>query len=88
MLKKMRNKIKKTGWKNFDNFYLAKHKYTKQIEKLPIDSNAILIESQHGKEMDGNVFYLIKELTTNPQYKGFNIYLSAVARRYVFLRKN
>ena len=54
-LKVAYNKLKNPYWR-------AKKKYTTYFDTLPIDERAILVESQHGSEMDGNVFYILKYL--------------------------
>lgn len=57
-------------------FKLPKMRYTHYLESLPIDSKAVLLESQHGTEISGNMFYLLKELTLSEDYKSFNIYFT------------
>ncbi|MDD6311590.1 MAG: YfhO family protein [Firmicutes bacterium] len=44
---------------------------------LPVDKSAVFLEARNGKEIDGNVFYMAKELLTNDKYKDFNIKVSA-----------
>ena len=61
---------KNPWWKN-------KKKYIKFYEELPIDDKVILIESQHGREMSGNVFYLMKHLCENEEYDSYTVYLTA-----------
>lgn len=62
--------------KKIKNNYFAKCKYLKYVEKLPIDNNIILLESQQGKEFGGNMYYLIKELLNDTKYNTFKIYLA------------
>ena len=50
--------------------------YAKWLKKTYIDNNAVLLESQHGKEISGNMFYVLQELALNPQYKELKIYFS------------
>ncbi len=50
--------------------------YIKWLKDDYIDDKAILLESQHGSEISGNMFYLLKELTSNEEYKGYNLYVS------------
>ncbi len=57
-------------------FTLPKLRYTHYFKKLKIDEKAILLESQHGTEFSGNMFYLIKELATNEEYKSYKVYVS------------
>ncbi len=48
------------------NFYIAyKHK--------SVENKRILINSQHGANLSGNMFYILKEVCTNPLYSGFEI---------------
>lgn len=49
-------------------------KYISYYETLPIAEKAILLESRNGKEIDGNIFYIIKELVANPEYASFSLY--------------
>ena len=50
--------------------------YAKALKKLPIDNKKILLEAQHGGEISGNIFYILKELSTSEEYKSFDLYLS------------
>ena len=36
----------------------------------------ILLESQHGKTINGNIFYIIEELSKNKKYENFKIYVA------------
>ncbi len=76
MLKKLSVKIKSSEKYQWFKFTLPKLKYTKWLKHLPIDEKAIFLESHHGNEIYGNVFYLVKELVTREEYKSFKIYLS------------
>ena len=71
----MKNFRKKPIYKWFV-YKLPKMRYTRYLKKLSIDEKAILLESQHGKEINGNIFYLLKELASSENYKGYKIYLS------------
>lgn len=75
MIRKLINKFKKTTWYKWLLYTLPKHRYTKWFRKLPIDNKAILLEAQHGTEINGNMFYLIKELRTNPDYASYKVYM-------------
>ena len=61
-----------------DKFWKAKQDYLKFYEELPIDEKAILLESEHGKKMDGNIFYLVRYLATSEKYKDYTVYLSSM----------
>lgn len=69
VIKKAKKLIKNPYWR-------AKCKYIKYFDKLAIDEKAILIESQHGDEFNGNVFYIVKYLRSSEKYKDFKVYLS------------
>lgn len=62
--------------KNVKNGYLAKCKYLKYYLDLPIEDNVIVLESQQGKEYQGNVYYIIDELLNKEEYKSFKVFLS------------
>lgn len=57
-------------------FTLPKLKYTKYFKKLKIDEKTILLESQHGTEISGNMFYLLKHLATDEAYKSYKVYVT------------
>lgn len=67
-LKRNVNKIK--------NGYFAEASYLDYYEKLEIKENTILLEAQHGEGVNGNIYYLLKELCENPKYEKFELYLS------------
>ncbi len=76
----MLNGIKKLRALFCDDYWKAKQKYIDYYEKLPIDEKAILLESEHGKKIDGNIFYLVRYLASSEKYKDYKIYLSSVGR--------
>ena len=76
MIRKLINKFKKTARYKWLLYTWPKHRYAKWFRKLPIDDKAILLEAQHGTEINGNMFYLIKELRTNPDYAAYRVYMS------------
>lgn len=57
------------------NFY-ARQNYTFYRESLPIDNGAILLESLDGAHPTGNVAALLRELTENPAFGQFRLFLS------------
>ena len=71
--------LKKAKKKLSDPWWRAKKKYITFFDKLPINDKCILIESQHGKEMSGNVFYIMRYLSSSEQYSDYTVYLSARA---------
>ncbi len=57
-------------------FKLPKMRYTHYLNRLAIDDKTILLEAQHGTEINGNMFYLLKELATSEEYKDFKIFIT------------
>ena len=66
---------KKPIYKDY-KYKWPKAKYLKWYRRLPLDEKAILLESQHGSEISGNMFYLVKELASNPAYADYKIYMT------------
>ena len=62
-------------------WWQAKHKYIEYYEQLPIDEHLILLESQQGGEMSGNVFYLLRYLSGSEKYRDYTIWLSVRAAK-------
>lgn len=56
------------------SFY-AKCSYIKYYNKLKINDKYIVLDSQHGKNINGNIYYILKELTNNSKYSDYKIYL-------------
>lgn len=65
---KIRSKIEKG--------MLKQKRYANFLE-LPLRDNAILLESQHGRAMDGNIFALLTELAKGEEYASYELYLTA-----------
>ena len=63
-----------------DKFWRAKQKYPQYLRSLPIDEGAILLESEHGRKLDGNIFYILRELVSSDAYQRYRIYLSSLGR--------
>lgn len=67
-----------------------KKKYIWFRENCPLDEKAILLESQHGGVVGGNIFAIMKELANSPEYAEYTIYLacfeSRLEGRYQLLR--
>ena len=76
MIAKLIKLFKKSSFFKWLKFTLPKLRYTHYFKTLKIDEKAILLESQHGTEISGNVFYLIKELVNNKDYDSYKIYVS------------
>ena len=67
--------------------YLKETKYIKYYRKLPIVEKTILLDSQHGNNINGNIFYLLKELVFNKNYENFKIYLMCESSKYKKTKK-
>ena len=80
MLKRIRKAIKAPlnvlFPKKWFKYRLPRTRYLHYFNTLPLDEKAILLESQHGTEINGNMFYLLKELAFNPKYSDFKIYIT------------
>jgi len=63
-----------------DQFWRAKQEYLKYYRELPIDDKIILLESEHGKKLDGSIFYIIKYLATGDKYQDYKIYVTSLGR--------
>lgn len=50
--------------------------YSRCIKKKSINNSVILLEAQHGGEISGNIFYILKELTSDKDFASYKIYLS------------
>ncbi len=48
--------------------------YLHYYRRLPLHEKAILMESQQGRTMCGNMFYCLRELMENPAYSEFTVY--------------
>ena len=91
MKKKLLSWYRKTKFYAWRKYKLPKKKYPGYVKRLPIDEKAILLESQHGMEMFGNIFHILKALTGNPKYKQFKIYLccrGGKMNRFSYILKN
>ena len=54
--------------------FIKKAFYLNRYYKLKIDNKLILLESKHGADLAGNIFYILKELRSN-KYREFKIVL-------------
>lgn len=90
----MMNRIKrvckklKSMYSDFKNpWWRAKKKYIKYYENLAIDPHVILLESEHGKKINGNIFYILKYLSGSEKYKDYHLYISAKAQQKEAIQK-
>ena len=79
-IQKTINYAKKVNKKLRDPFWQAKSNYIKYYDSLRVNEKLILLESEHGKKIDGNVFYILKYISQNEKYNEYKIYLSAIGR--------
>ena len=91
MKKKLLAWYRKTKFYAWRKYKLPKKRYPKYVKTLPIDNKAILLESQHGMEMFGNIFHLLKTLSQNPKYQSYKVYLTCrggKVNRFTYILKN
>lgn len=69
--KKLHRKLKRVNRQ-----YLSRKKYIWYRENCPIDEKGIFLETLNGQKPDGNIYALLKELTSGPEYADYKIYLS------------
>lgn len=79
-LKEIKKEIKKI----FKFIFIEKPGYTymKQAKKA-IDEKSVFIFSQQGNNLNGNMFYILKELATNKIYDEFKIYIGYTRKNKV-----
>ncbi len=53
----------------------------------PLKEKAVLLESQHGRAMDGNIFALLSELAKGAEYADYTLYLTAAQGKCSDYRK-
>ena len=76
MLKKLLNPATINSIKRWVYTLFKFAHYAKWLKKDYIDNKAILLESQQGNDINGNMFYILQEIAQNPQYKDYTIYFS------------
>lgn len=50
--------------------------YLSFVKTDPVNEQAILFDSQHGADINGNIFYLLKEIYFNKDYKQYVYYIA------------
>lgn len=75
-LNKAKRTIEKVK-KATDDSHRALWEYSEMIKSKDLDDSLILIEPQQGRSLNGNMFYILKELTENPAYAEKKITLVA-----------
>lgn len=61
--------------------------YVRCCEKLPLDDRAVLLETQLGHNIEGNVFWIARELATDPRYAKLTVSIAVRAYRHNKYRK-
>lgn len=56
---------------------LQRKRYLAYIEQYPVDKSVVLLESQHGRSLDGNVYAVLAELCNKEVYRNLTLYVSA-----------
>lgn len=70
---KFKTLLKKASKARMDYFH--KTRYLHYYETFAVDEHIIMLQSQHGSNLNGNIFYLAKELDSNPDYRDFHVYV-------------
>lgn len=70
-MKKFLKKVKKVN-----RNYIIQCNYIKYYRKLNIKNNIIFLEAQQGNTLNGNIYYILKELSENDEYRKFDIYVA------------
>ncbi len=61
---------------------IQRKRYVAYTEKCPIVKNRVLLESQHGRALGGNILAILRELCEKDVYGGYEIYLTAAKGNY------
>lgn len=81
-------KVRKIIKKQFSPTGVALRGYRRKWENSALDEAQVLLEPQQGRSLDGNVFYIVKELLNNSAYGNFRIAIvHDVNRREEFRQK-
>ena len=57
---KIVQELKRVKKKAEDKYFRARSRYIRYYDTLPIDDKCILLESQHGANINGNIFYHLR----------------------------
>ena len=75
---KIVQELKRVKKKAEDKYFRARSRYIKYYDTLPIDDKCILLESQHGTEISGNIFHLCRCLCNSSRYAGYKLYVACM----------
>ena len=70
---KFKTLLKKASKARMDYFH--KTHYLHYYETFAVNDRVILLQSQHGSNLNGNIFYLAKEINNNSDYQDFKTYV-------------
>ena len=79
MIKKLFSLITIPKLKKWFTTLFPKAIYINFLKHGRLDDKKILLEAQHGGEISGNIFYILKELASDKDYRSYKIYLSCKA---------
>ena len=71
--KKFRERIGEVSKKAIGRNQRALADYRRMRKDEPLNEKAVLLESQQGRTANGNLFYIAKELRSNPDYSFFSV---------------
>ena len=77
-LKKIWNKIRMLLMMSYYSVFYYKEK---------LNENWILIDSKNGKDLGSNLLRIAEELTNNPDYKGYHVFVSCIKDKKQDIRK-
>lgn len=60
----------------FSKYWRARRNYKKYVDKLKIDDKTVLFESQHGKDFNGQIFYMVKYMAECKDYRKYKLFLA------------
>lgn len=66
---------------------VGKKQYVHYLEHCPVKEKTVLLESQLGGSLGGNIFVILKELCENPEYADYQLYLSCKKEKMESRRK-
>ena len=55
----------------------ARQAYKSWVRTLPIQKDLVLLEARNGHTIDGNVYYILRELVTREEFRDFSIAITA-----------
>lgn len=87
MIKKIKSILKKRSFKRWFLGLIPFAIYAKWLKSPFIDKNVILLESQHGTEISGNMFYILRTLATDKKYSKFKLYISSKSKSKSKIKK-